>query len=198
MQFSEQDTNSFLIGTQSKTRKKLLQQSGFNFKYLSPNIEEEKILLNENILPSKQAMFLAYAKACAICEKIIDKNVICFDTTVHVTNKTIFKSTTKDECMKVLLMLNNRTHFLYTACIIMKNKKLVWSYADAAKITFKNNSRKTLEDYIDRHFNKIVNSVGCYNIESEGQQVIDKIEGSYYSILGVPLIPLFRIIKKLK
>ena len=55
--------------------------------------------------------------------------------------------------------------------------------------------QKRLSDYIDAYFNKIVKSVGCYNIESEGKKVIEKIDGSYYAILGVPLIPLYRTIK---
>ena len=62
-------------------------------------------------------------------------------------------------------------------------------------ITFKKNKNIDIKKYVNKYFNKIVNSVGCYNIESEGKELIDNIKGSYYAILGVPLIPLFRKIK---
>jgi len=195
MQFNQQHMNTLLIGTQSETRRKLFQYAGLNLEYISPNIDEKKILQGKKIIQSKQALFLAKAKSLHLCELHKNRKIICFDTTVHIRGKTIFKAATKKECMNVLLELNGKTHTLYTACIIMKNKKTIWNTTEKALITFKKNSKIELEKYIDAYFNKIVNSVGCYNIESEGKRVIEKIEGSYYAILGIPLIPLYRAMK---
>ena len=195
MQFNQQHMNTLLIGTQSETRRKLFQYAGLDLEYISPNIEEKKILQGKKITQSKQALFLAKAKSLHLCELHKNRNIICFDTTVHIGDKTIFKASTKKECMSVLLELNGKTHTLYTSCIMMKNKKTIWTTTEKALITFKKNSKIELEKYIDAYFNKIVKSVGCYNIESEGKKVIEKIDGSYYAILGVPLIPLYRTIK---
>ncbi len=196
MQFSQQFMNSLLIGTQSNTRRKLFKEANLNFKYISPKIDEKKILLNANVSQPKEALFLAKAKALSLSRLNKDKKIVCFDTTIHIKNRTIFKSSSKKECMSVLLSLNGKTHILYTACVIMENEKIVWSITEKALITFKKNSNTTLVKYVNKYFNKIVNSVGCYNIEAEGKMVINKIEGSYYAILGVPLIPLFRELKK--
>ncbi|MDA1284604.1 MAG: Maf family protein [Proteobacteria bacterium] len=195
MQFNQQHMNTLLIGTQSETRRKLFQYAGLDLEYTSPNIDEKKILQGKKITQSKQALFLAKAKCLHLCELHKNRKIVCFDTTVHIRDKTIFKASTKKECMNVLIKLNGKTHTLYTACIIMKNKKTIWSTAEKALITFKKNSKIELKKYIDAYFIKIVNSVGCYNIESEGKRVIEKIEGSYYSILGIPLIPLYRALK---
>ena len=196
MQFNQQFTNRLLIGTQSNTRRRLFKDAGLNFKYLSPNIEEKKILSKMQISQSKEALFLAKAKALSLSKLNRNKKIICFDTTVHIKNKTIFKSSTKKECMGVLLSLNGKTHTLYTACVIMENEKILWSIIEKASVTFNNNSKIALIKYVNKNFNKIVNSVGCYNIEAEGKALIKKIEGSYYTILGVPLISLFRKLKK--
>ncbi|MDC0862007.1 Maf family protein [Alphaproteobacteria bacterium] len=196
MQFNQQLTNRLLIGTQSNTRRRLFKDAGLNFKYLSPNIDEKKILSKMQISQSKEALFLAKAKALSLSKLNRNKKIICFDTTVHIKNKTIFKSSTKKECMGVLLSLNGKTHTLYTACVIMENEKILWSIIEKASVTFNNNSKIALIKYVNKNFNKIVNSVGCYNIEAEGKALIKKIKGSYYAILGVPLISLFRKLKK--
>ena len=198
MHFNQQFTNSLIIGTQSRTRRELFKDAGLIFQYRSPNINEEEILLGKKIVQSQQALRLAKEKALHLSQ--INKNsvVVCFDTTVHINNKTIFKSNTKKECLSVLNLLNGKKHTLYTACIIIKNKKTLWSTVEKANITFKNNSKKKLKDYVNSHFNKIVNSVGCYNIESHGRQIIEKIDGSYYAILGVPLVPLYRVLRPIK
>ena len=197
MQFNKQFINSFLIGTQSKTRKKLFLEAGLKFKYQSPNIDEEVILKKHKILQHQQALFLAREKALHLSKINHNKRLICFDTTVHVKNKTIFKSTNKKECLNVLSALNSKEHTLYTACIIMQNRKILWSTTEKANIFFKNNSKKKLKEYVNSYFNKIVKSVGCYNIESHGKEIISKVEGSYYAILGVPLVPLYRKLIKL-
>ena len=198
MNFNQQLTNSLIIGTQSKTRRKLFTDAGLIFQYQSPNINEEQILLGNKIISSQQALRLAKEKAIHL--NYINKKsiIVCFDTTVHINNKTIFKSNTKKECLDTLDLLNGKKHILYTACVIMKNKKTLWSTVEKANITFKKNTKKKLKNYVNLHFNKIVNSVGCYNIESHGRQIIEKIDGSYYAILGVPLVPLYRALKVIK
>ena len=198
MNFNQQLTNSLIIGTQSKTRRKLFADSGLIFQYQSPNINEEQILLGNKIISSQQALRLAKEKAIHL--NYINKKsiIVCFDTTVHINNKTIFKSNTKKECLDTLDLLNGKKHILYTACVIMKNKKTLWSTVEKANITFKNNTKKKLKNYVNLHFNKIVKSVGCYNIESHGKKIIEKIDGSYYAILGVPLVPLYRALRFIK
>jgi septum formation protein len=198
MHFNQQLTNSLIIGTQSSTRRKLFKDAGLIFQYRSPNINEEEILLGNKIVQSQQALRLAREKALHLSQ--INKNsvIVCFDTTVHINNMTIFKSNTKKECFNTLNLLNGKKHTLYTACVIIKNKRMLWSTVDKANITFKNNPKKKLKDYVNLHFNKIVKSVGCYNIESHGRQIIEKIDGSYYAILGVPLVPLYRALRSIK
>ena len=198
MHFNQQLTNSLIIGTQSSTRRKLFKDAGLIFQYRSPNINEEKSLQGNKIVQPQQALRLAREKALHLSR--INKNsvIVCFDTTVHINKKTIFKSNTKKECFNILNLLNGKKHTLYTACIIIKNKRILWSTVEKANITFKNNSKKKLKDYVNLHFNKIVKSVGCYNIESHGRQIIEKIEGSYYAILGVPLVPLYRVLRSIK
>ena len=198
MHFNQQVTNSLIIGTQSKTRRKLLTDAGLTFQYQSPNINEEEILLGNKIVQSQQALRLAGEKALHLSQIYKNSIIVCFDTTVHINNKTIFKSTTKEECLSVINLLNGKKHTLYTACVIIKNKKILWSTVDRANITFKNNTKKKLKDYVNVHFNKIVKSVGCYNIESHGKEIIEKIDGSYYAILGVPLVPLYRALRFIK
>jgi septum formation protein len=155
MHFNQQVTNSLIIGTQSKTRRKLLTDAGLTFKYQSPNINEEEILLGSKIVQSKQALRLAREKALHLSQTHKNSIIVCFDTTVHINNKTIFKSTTKEECLSVINLLNGKKHTLYTACVIIKNKKILWSRVDRANITFNNNTNKKLNYYLYLYLNKI-------------------------------------------
>lgn len=199
MQLNKQVRRNLLIGTKSKSRKSLFSGLGLNFRYISANIDEEKILSDHKSLAlEEQALFLAKAKACFLTSKYRNKYIICFDTTINLGKKTIFKSSSKKECLNILRLLNNRKHSLYSACVIMKDNKIITSNVDQAIITFKNNSEKKMKNYVNKYFNKIVHSVGCYNIESEGMDIIEKMEGSYFTVLGVPLFFLIEELSKLK
>ncbi len=199
MNTNSQLIKSLLIGTQSKTRKKIFKKAGLNFKnYISPNIDETGLLKRNIIKESQQSLFLAMAKAKHIGLFNKNKIIVCFDTTIHLEGETIFKCKNREECVNILKKLNAKTHTLRTACVILKNNKTLWSLIDKCDITLKDNSNKIIKKYVDNYFNKIVNSVGCYNIEAEGSQLIRGFKGSFYSILGVPLIPFYRRIIKLK
>ena len=198
MDINKQFKNNLLIGTKSTTRRKLFKGAGLRFKYRSPEVEEEKALQGKNIPVEKQSLFIAKAKAKFLCKRHPGFYVVCFDTTIHVGRKTIFKSKNKKECLWVLNYLNNKKHYLYTSCVIMKDNKLILSNVDMAIIEFKNNSQSELKNYVKKHYNKIVNSVGCYNIEAEGMEVIKRMHGSYYSVLGAPLILMIDKLTKLK
>lgn len=197
MHLNKQLITKLIIGTKSKTRRKLLNGLGYNFKYVAPNINEEAVIDQANVSNQEKTLMIASAKALHIYKKEPNSTVICFDTSISLGNKMIFKSKTKNECLEVLRSLNGRSHNLYTACVIFKRGRKIWSFVDKAKITLKQNSDGAIKRYVAKNFKKIVNSVGCYNIESEGKEIISEIEGSFYSILGVPLVPLYKKLNKL-
>ena len=193
MQFNKQLISSLIVGTKSRTRRKVLEKNNIHLKYRTANIDEKKIIKGESVSLNQQSLYIATAKAKYLSMVYPNNNILCFDTTIHFGNKTIFKCTSEKECLSLLKRLNNKTHILNTSGVIMKKGKLMWKDTEKCKITLKNNSDYDLKKYINVNFKEIVNSVGCYNIESTGMEIIDKMEGSFYGVLGIP----FSILRKL-
>ena len=106
------------------------------------------------------------------------------------------KPKTKKEAKKLLNILNGKEHKIYSSLYISKNGKKVWNYNDEAKLKI----RKLSENEIMKYINKLkltkIKASGLYQIEDSGITLFEKIKGSYFTILGLPLLPLLNFLKK--
>ena len=86
--------------------------------------------------------------------------------------------------------MNNNEHTLFSSAVIYQDNIPIWSTTTKAILKMRNNNNNYLNEYIDRNYNQIVRSTGCYMIEGEGIRLFKKIEGDYFTILGIPLLPI--------
>ena len=190
--------NKLLLATSSPTRKKILTNAGIKFIYKSPliNEEEEKKKLNKIKKPEKICQILAKKKSITTSLKYSSYFVLGVDTCLIYKKKFLSKPKTKEDAKKLLNKLNGEEHKIYSSLYISKNGKKIWSYNDEAKLKI----RKLTNAEIMRYINKLkltkIKTSGLYQIEDLGITLFEKINGSYFTILGLPLLALLRFLQK--
>lgn len=182
-----------ILASGSPFRKQLLENAGVAFTVVRPQIDERAIeapLQSSGVTPEDVAQILAEAKAGEVSERHRDALVIGSDQTLSLGDEIFHKPTDMDGARRHLLALSGRTHQLNSAIAIVRNGETIWRYVDIARLTM----RKLDPAFIGRHLAGVgeaaLSSVGAYQIEGEGIQLFEKIEGSYFTIVGLPLLPL--------
>ena len=183
-------TKQVIIGTKSKSRRKIFKMMNLKFQYRSPNINEKKV---KNLNNDKyDALKIARTKAEHLSKKYRNRVIVTFDTTILYKKRTIFKCDTEDCCKKTLKLFNNSNHMLYTGMIFMINSNLIKSKLTETKVIFKSIRHSDINKYVKKNIQQVSSSVGCYNIEGNGKKFFKNIESSYYNVIGVNIISFLR------
>ena len=183
-------TKQVIIGTKSKSRRKIFKMINLKFQYKQPNINEKNV---KNLNNDKyDALKIARAKAELLSKKYKNKVIVTFDTTILYKKKTIFKCDTVDCCKKTLKNFNNSNHMIYTGMIFMINNNLIKSKLTETKVIFKKSKHTDIDKYVKRNIQQISSSVGCYNIEGNGKKFFKNIERSYYNVIGINIISFLK------
>ena len=182
---------TLLLASGSKTRVEILKKAKISFEVVDHGVDEEelKVSLNE-LSPKDTSIQLAEIKAIKPSLKHSEAFVIGADQVLDLDGSIINKAVHLQEAKKQLLELNGKTHKLITAITVAKNGSVVWKHYDIAKITMRELSEKQIDEYLDNIDKKTLGYVGVYAIEQEGIKLLNKIDGDYFSILGLPLLPL--------
>ena len=182
---------TLLLASGSKTRAQILKKAKIGFKVVDHGVDEEelKISLNE-LSPKDISIRLSEIKAIKPSMKHSEDFVIGSDQVLDFNGSLINKAAHLQEAKKQLLDLSGKTHKLITAITIAKNGAVVWKHYDVAKITMRELSEKQIDEYLNNIDKEILGCVGVYAIEQEGIKLLNKIDGDYFSILGLPLLPL--------
>ena len=182
---------TLLLASGSKTRAEILKKAKIGFKVVDHGVDEEelKISLNE-LSPKDISIQLSEIKAIKPSMKNSEDFVIGADQVLDFNGTLINKAAHLQEAKKQILDLNGKTHKLSTAITIAKNGVVVWKHYDVAKITMRELSEKQIDEYLNNMDKETLGCVGVYAIEQEGIKLLNKIDGDYFSILGLPLLPL--------
>ena len=92
------------------------------------------------------------------------------------------------------MKISGKKHSAYSAAVIFENSKPIWRFVGKADLLLKNNSEEYISDYVNRNWDSIKHSVGGYKIEEEGCRLFSKINGDYFSILGMPLLEIINFL----
>ena len=186
-----------ILGSSSPSRKKLLKNTGLKFIIKKPNIDEaaEKKVFKGN--KKDLAMYLAEKKALSI-NTGPNNIVIGADQVLLHNNKTYDKPKSPNEAKKHLKQLSNKTHKLISGTVISRKNKIIWRHNNVAKMTMNKLTNKEIENYLIKSGKNILKCAGAYNIEGYGSTLFKKIDGDFFSIVGLPLIELLKTIKKIR
>lgn len=189
-----------LLASGSPFRRQLLENAGLSFRVERSTIDEravEKTLEGSNADPETVAEVLAEAKAVEVSERFPDALVIGADQTLSLGDEVFHKPADMEGARHHLLKLSGRTHQLNSAVVLARAGEVIWRHVGGARL-----SMRALDPaFIGRHLasvgEKALSSVGAYQIEGEGIQLFEKIEGDTFTIVGLPLLPLLQELRAL-
>lgn len=188
-----------VLSSTSATRRKLLSQTGLYFKTAKPPVDESIIkeaLKKAGASAAQVADNLAESKANSVGQIIPGAFIIGADQMLECEGRWYDKPADRDGARRHLESLRGKTHELITAAVIAHEGRIIWRHTEIAKMTMRDFSESFLDSYMDKAGDGIVNSVGAYEMEGAGSQLFEKVEGDFFSILGLPLIPLMGALRE--
>ncbi|GAA4526417.1 Maf-like protein [Chelativorans composti] len=195
------EAETIILASTSPFRRQLLANAGLSIEAVAPEIDEravEQSLEGADVTPEDVAQILAEAKAVNVSERYPDRWVIGGDQTLSLGDRIFHKPADMEGARRHLLALSGKTHQLNSAIVLARNGEAVWRHVEIARMTM----RELDPGFIGRHLARVgdiaLKSVGAYQIEGEGIQLFEKIEGDYFTIVGVPLLPLLARLRELK
>ncbi|HEY6631441.1 MAG TPA: Maf-like protein [Rhizobiaceae bacterium] len=193
-------TERIVLASGSPFRKALLEAAGVDIDVMPATIDErvvEKTLEDTGASPEDVAQVLAEAKAVDISEKNPGRLVLGCDQTLSLGDELFHKPKDMEGARRHLLKLSGQTHQLNSAAVLVRNGETIWRHVGIARLTM----RRLEPAFVGRHLARVgpmaLNSVGAYQIEGEGIQLFEKIEGDHFTIVGLPLLPLLKELRDL-
>ena len=189
----------FILASNSASRKMLLKNAGLTFFIKKPLCDEAYIkdqLLKKNVNKKKLPKLLAEAKALSISKKNTKHLVVGSETIILFNNKIINKAKTIEEAKKKLQKLSGKKHQIISSASVCFNNKQIWSYQQTSTIYMNTLSQKQINTYLKKAGKSILSSVGCYQVEKLGPQIIKSINGDFFNVLGFPFFPFLTFLAK--
>ena len=182
--------HKIILASNSKVRKKILDENGIECKVFPSNVDEDlakNSLMKENTSPEMISKNLAELKANKISLKFNNEIVLGADSVIDINSELISKPKSREEAFEILKKLNGKTHYLISSVCISKNGSMIWNYTDKAALTMKNLSVKELKEYLSKITDEALYAYNVYQIEGEGRSLFSKIEGDENTIMGLPI-----------
>ena len=181
-----------LLASQSPRRKELLSSLGFDFEVIKIDCEE---ILPEDIEIGEAATYLSDLKAAAFGELTDDEVLLTADTVVAIDNQILGKPKDENEARHMLRSLSGKTHQVYTG-ITIKSVNKTWTETDVADVEFDEITDDEIEYYIQNY--RPFDKAGSYGIQEwMGMAKISKMNGSFYTIMGLPTHLVYKILKEI-
>ena len=191
---------NLILASKSKVRLEILEKNGLNCEVVPSNIDEEPVkesLVNEGATPEIVSKNLAELKANKVSQQNEGRIVIGADSIIDLENEVISKPTDRNEAMKILEKLNGKEHYLISSVCVSKNGSMIWNYTDKAKLKMKNFKKSELEIYLSKISDEKLYSYNVYQIEGEGKNLFDEINGDKNTIMGLPIKKIKEYLKNL-
>ncbi|MBL1225801.1 Maf family protein [Enterococcus sp. BWR-S5] len=178
-----------VLASQSPRRQELLKRIVPSFQIQVADINEE---VQEGIHPTEYVHNMAMEKAASVFEQFSEDQVIGCDTIVVYEGEIIGKPTSREHAFQILKKLSGQTHTVYTAVAVMEEGRTVTTVVPA-EVEFYELSDDEIEAYLDTDEYK--DKAGAYGIQEQGALLVKGIKGDYYSIMGLPIATLARMLK---
>ena len=186
-----------VLASRSKVRQKLLVAAGIPIEVCPADIDEREV---ELAAPSQQsaavATFLSREKALAVELSNPGRLVLGADQLLALEGKRFSKPGDRAHARAQLLALSGRTHTLYSAIAFVQNATVQFEHVSTARMTMRTLSERFLEHYLDVVGSAATESVGAYQLEGIGIQLFERVEGEYFTVLGLPLMEVLDFLRQ--
>ena len=189
-------TQPLVLASRSDIRGKILAAAGLRFEIRPAQIDERAVEAAAKPKDaSAAARILARAKAEAVSANMPDRPVLGADQTLALGVHRFTKPKDRTEALAQLKALRGRPHELHSALALVLDGNVLFQCVETARLTMRDLSDRFLEDYLDMAGDLALSSVGAYQLESIGVHLFERIEGDYFTILGLPLLPLLAYLR---
>jgi septum formation protein len=189
-----------VLGSGSSIRADLLKAAGLTFFVQTADVDERA--LEETLgdaAPATLAEALAAAKATAVCDVLSETNpnafIIGADQVLSIDGEILHKAPDTAAARAKLMRLQGDTHQLTSAAAIVQDRKVLWSGSQSAQLCMRTMSQASVDAYLSKAGDASTASVGAYRLEELGASLFQRIEGDYFTILGLPLLPLLAALR---
>lgn len=189
-----------ILASGSSIRRDLMIGAGLDFEVIVKPVDEAAIksaMLADGAKPREIADALAEAKALRVSRQT-DGLVIGADQVMVMDGELFDKPTSTAEARERLLAMRGKRHELIGSVVVASNGSAVWRYVSETKLWMRDFSDAFLDDYLAREGDLVMKSVGAYRFEGPGAQLFSHVEGDFFSILGLSLLPLLQYLRDCK
>lgn len=187
-----------VLASTSISRQSLLRAAGVDFSVCAADIDEPALMRGLIARGSDGAAIaesLAGQKALAVSRPRPGEIVLGGDSVLELGTEIIGKSRDLAALRTLLLRLSGRTHHLVSAAALARDGEIIWRHTAKPRMTMRRLSEAFVDAYLAREGEKLLSSVGGYHFEGAGAQLFEKVEGDYFSILGLPLLPVLTALR---
>ena len=193
------DADPLILASGSKTRARMLRGAGVAIEIVVPAIDEPELMASLNAsgaTTSRVAEVLAEMKAQRVAPRFPGRFVLGCDQMLECDGLWLDKPADRDHARDQLRMLRGKSHSLITCAVLVRDEERLWHHTDRAQLRMRDFNDEFLEAYLEQAGDDILRSVGAYQLEGLGAQLFDRVTGDFFTILGLPLLPVIAILRE--
>lgn len=186
-----------VLASKSAARRAMLEGAGVTFSVQVADVDEDAVkAVHDPADAAGLAVELARVKALAVSRHDPDAWVLGADQTLAFDGGLVSKARSLEEARARLSAMRGKPHALHSGAALARNGQIVWSGVDTALMQVRTFSDAFLDSYLDREGESLLSSVGSYKLEGMGSQLFDRIDGDYFTVLGLPLWPVLTELRR--
>lgn len=193
-------TEKLILASGSPFRKAMLVNAGLDIEAVPADVDERALeapLQDSGVSPEDVALVLAEAKAVEVSERYPGVLVLGCDQTLSLGDEVFHKPADMEGARRHLLALSGKTHQLNSAAVLVRDGNVLWRHVGIANLTMRHLDPAFIGRHLAHVGKKALASVGAYQIEGEGIQLFENIEGDYFTIVGLPLLAVLAELRSL-
>ena len=193
------DAEPLILASGSETRANLLRQAGVEIEIVIPAIDETEIMasLRQDGVPvARVAETLAEMKAQRVAPRFPGRFVLGCDQMLECEGVWLDKPETRERARDQLKALRGKSHNLITSAVLVRGEERIWHVTDRAELVMRDFSDRFLDRYLGQAGEDILHAVGSYKLEGHGAQLFERVTGDFFTILGLPLLPVLAILRE--
>ena len=180
-----------VLASQSASRKAMLEAAGVAFEARAADVSESDIKRELIGVPSQEvALILSEAKALAVSAAMPGRLVLGGDSLVEVGGRLFDKPTSRENAAEHLHFFSGHEMCLHSAAVLMRDGKAVWRHCETARLKVRQLTKDFIEGYLAAEWPAVSACVGVFRIEGRGVQLFEHIDGSHFTVMGMPLLAL--------